>query len=264
MSRRRKHEEHSNHEAWAIPYGDLVTLLLAFFVVMYAISSVNEGKYHVLSDSMVAAFRGTPKRVVPAQVGEQPILGRSTGSLGASQSIPPPVPIELTAPDPETLALRTMAEQLTDAMGDLIDKGLVVVRRGDTFVEVVIRTDILFASGSAVLNPKAVEVIRLLGQTLAPFPNDIRVEGYTDDRPIRSAAFKSNWELSAARAASVLHVMSDSGLPGPRLSVLAYGEYRPVAPNDTEAGRNANRRVALVIVGAPAPRTTTANQVAAR
>jgi chemotaxis protein MotB len=266
MSRRRqrKHEEHANHEAWAIPYGDLVTLLLAFFVVMYAISSVNEGKYRVLSDSMVSAFGGTPKTIAPLQIGDQPILGNSIGNLGAAQPIPPPTPVQLTAPDPEALALRTMAEQLTEAMSDLIDQELVVVRRSETYVEVEIRTDILYASGSAELNPKAIEVIRLLGQTLAPFPNDIRVEGYTDDRPIRSAAFRSNWELSAGRAASVVHVMMEAGLPGPRLSVLAYGEHRPVAPNDTEAGRNANRRVVLVIAGAPSPRTTTANQVAAR
>jgi chemotaxis protein MotB len=157
-----------------------------------------------------------------------------------------------------------MAEQLEGAMSDLIDQDLVVVRRTATSVEVEIRADILFSSGSAELGSKPAEVIALLGRTLAPFPNEIRVEGYTDDRPIRSAAFKSNWELSAGRASSVIHVMLGAGLEGKRLSAVAYGEHRPVRPNDSEAGRNANRRVVLVIVGAPPARSTTANQVAVR
>jgi chemotaxis protein MotB len=135
MARRKKHEEHQNHEAWAIPYGDLITLLLAFFVVMYAISSVNEGKYRVLSDSLVAAFRG---------VGE-----RSASSLAA-----PVVQIESDL-DPRLLALRRMAEQLEAAMQPLIAQGMLDVHRGDGFVEVAIRSDILFASGVAQLTETA-------------------------------------------------------------------------------------------------------------
>jgi chemotaxis protein MotB len=238
MSRRHKHEEHTNHESWAIPYGDLVTLLLAFFVVMYAISSVNEGKYKVVSDSLNAAFRGEPLTAQPIQVGTE-----------ASTTVAAPVVQLPSEEEQKTMALRQMAEQLESAMSPLIAQGLVDVHSGDGFVEVSIRSDILFSSGVAQLSTDAQPVIRLLGATLQAFPNNIQVEGHTDDVPIRTAQFKSNWELSAARAASVVHLLIESGVAPQRLSVLAFGEFRPVLPNSTPDGRNANRRVVLTIVG---------------
>jgi chemotaxis protein MotB len=238
MGRKSRHEEHANHEAWAIPYGDLVTLLLAFFVVMYSISSVNEGKYRVVSDSLNAAFRGTPSTTSPIQVGNK-----------AATTVAAPV-VQL---DDEalvkTMALRQMAERVASAMSPLIAQGLLDVHTGDGFIEVSIRSDILFGSGSAALATDAAPVIQLLGTTLKSFPNHIRVEGHTDNVPIKTAAFNSNWELSAVRAASVVHLLIDSGVDANRLSVVAFGEFRPVLPNTTPDGRNANRRVVLVIVG---------------
>ena len=258
MSRRKRyrHEEHANHESWAIPYGDLVTLLLAFFVVMYAISSVNAGKYRVLSDSLVAAFRGTAMTADPAQVGDHTALSsdnlhssivKQLAMQAQSGSLLQAKPV-LNALDPQALALRRMAEEIETAMGSLIDANLVVVRRHDTWVEVEIKTDILFPSGVAKLSPEAGPVFALLAQALKPFPNQIRVEGYTDDRPIRTAAFQSNWELSAGRAASVVHLLTEQGMDPRRLSVTAFGEFRPVKPNDSVEGRNSNRRVVMVIV----------------
>lgn len=245
MSRRHKHEEHSNHESWAIPYGDLVTLLLAFFVVMYAISSVNEGKYRVVSDSLNAAFRGTSTVPEPIQVGE-----RSATSLAS-----PVVQID-SDKEARLLAMRPMATQLESAMRPLIAQDMVDVHSGDGFVEVAIRSDLLFASGVAQLSTDAQPVIRLLGETLHEFPNDIRVEGHTDNVPIRNSQFQSNWELSAARAANVVHLLTESGVNPKRLSVLAFGEYRPVLPNATADGRNANRRVVLTVMGSePLPGT---------
>jgi chemotaxis protein MotB len=141
-----------------------------------------------------------------------------------------------------------MAEGIEDAMSDLIDANLVVVRRQDNWVEVEIKTDILFPSGVAKLSPEAGPVFALLAEALKPFPNQIRVEGHTDDRPIKTAAFQSNWELSAGRAASVVHLLTSQGMDPRRLSVIAYGEFRPLKANDTAEGRNANRRVVLVIV----------------
>ena len=258
MSRRKRHrhEEHTNHESWAIPYGDLVTLLLAFFVVMYAISSVNAGKYRVLSDSLVAAFRGTAMTTDPKQIGDH--TAQSNDNLhssivnqlamqGKSRSLIEAKPI-IDAPNPQALALRRMAEEIESAMGSLIDANLVVVRRHDTWVEVEIKTDILFPSGVAKMSPEAGPVFALLARALQPFPNQIRVEGYTDDRPIKTAAFQSNWELSAGRAASVVHLLMQQGMDPRRLSVTAYGEFRPRQPNDSVEGRNSNRRVVMVIV----------------
>ena len=166
MARRHRHEEHTNHESWAIPYGDLVTLLLAFFVVMYSISSVNAGKYRVVSDSLNAAFRGAPTTPLPVQVGES-----------AASAIAAPIVQLQPQEDVRQIALRQMARQLEGAMSPLIAQGLVDVHNGDGFIEVSIRSDILFGSGIALLSPDAQPVIRLLGETLRAFPNNIQVEG---------------------------------------------------------------------------------------
>jgi chemotaxis protein MotB len=234
MSRRKRHEEHENHERWAIPYGDLVTLLLAFFVVMYSISQVSEGKYKILSDSLNAAFRGTPTTVLPIQVGEK-----------AATTIASPIvqlPNEL-----KSMALRQLAEQAEKAMAPLIVQGLVDVVRGNGRLSIAIRSDILFASGSSVLSVDAQPVIQLLGQVLSNFPVDIRVEGHTDNVPVASTQFPSNWELSAARAISVVHLLVADGIAPGRLSAVGYGEFRPALPNATPDGRNANRRVVLSV-----------------
>src|SRR5688572_28076665 len=257
MARRHKHEEHANHEAWAIPYGDLITLLLAFFVVMYAMSSVNEGKYRVLSDSLVAAFQGAPKTMEPIQVGEQQLgpgadlaitLPRQAMIDGQPQRAIQPIAMAQQARQQHD-ELAGVADEVEQAMSDLIDRELVTVRRHGKWVEVEIRTDILFPSGVATLSPPAEQVLQQLADTLKPFPNSIRVEGHTDNRPINTAAFPSNWELSAARAASVVHLFTRAGMDPARLAVVGLGENRPAQSNATAEGRNANRRVLLVILG---------------
>jgi len=270
MPRKKRHEDHLNHEAWAIPYGDLVTLLLAFFVVMYAISSVNEGKYRVLSDSLFAAFRGAPRTMEPVQVGEKQVgsgadvkttLVEQAMIQGQPRSMLAPLPVK-NAPDPKQAeaalitarqtqrakALQQVADQVARAMDDLVKANLVMVRRTDFWIEVEIKTDILFPSASAQLEPTAVGVIEKLGEALAPFPNAIRVEGHTDNRPIKTVAFISNWELSAARAGSVVRVLASKGVDPSRLAVIGYGENRPHAPNDTVDGRNSNRRGMFLLV----------------
>ncbi len=141
-----------------------------------------------------------------------------------------------------------MAADVGAALRALIQSGQVTVHQHDTWVGVDISTDILFDSGVARLSPKALTVMQRLADTLKPWPNAIRVEGHTDDRPINTAAFPSNWELSAARAASVVHLFMDRGIVPGRMAVLGFGPYRPVAPNTSTAGRNANRRVELVIL----------------
>jgi chemotaxis protein MotB len=133
-------------------------------------------------------------------------------------------------------------------MDDLVKQNLVVVRRSEFWIEVEIKTDILYPSGSAHLAPYAVDVIQRLGGALAPFPNPIRVEGHTDNKPISTVAFYSNWELSAARAGSVVRVLQAQGVGPERLAVIGYGDTRPAQLNDPEQGRNANRRVVVVIL----------------
>jgi chemotaxis protein MotB len=274
MARRKKHEEHVNAEAWAIPYGDLVTLLFALFTVMYAMSSVNEGKFRVLSDSMIAAFNGAPKSLQPLNIGEkeagkggdQELVGISPTALMKikDQKFMPegsPTPRDPTRSDSANAhdlpgALIRMQRQVQDAMQALIDAKLVTVRRENMWLEIEINADILFSSGAGDFTPAAEPVLDKLAEVLKPFPNPIRVEGHTDDRPIRTAAFPSNWELSAARAASVVHQFTKQGVDPLRLEIVGFGEFHPRQPNDTSEGRNANRRVVVLVLEEVAPGAT--------
>src|SRR6202051_665443 len=270
MARRKKHEEHVNAEAWAIPYGDLVTLLFALFPVMYAMSSVNEGKFRVLSDSMIAAFHGAPKSMQPINIGskqpgkggDKPLVGVSPTALMKLNSKSTPGG-DLTPRDPaagkgfahEDLpgALIRMERQVQNAMQALIDAKLVTVRRENMWLEIEINTDILFPSGSGAFAAQAEPVLDKLGGVVKPFPNPIRVEGHTDDRPIRTSAFPSNWELSAARAASVVHQFTKQGIDPLRLEIVGFGEFHPRQANSSNEGRNANRRVAVLVLEAVSP-----------
>ncbi|HUO81217.1 MAG TPA: flagellar motor protein MotD [Steroidobacteraceae bacterium] len=279
MARKKKHEEHLNHEAWAIPYGDLVTLLFALFTVMYAMSSVNEGKYRVLSDSLVAAFRGAPKTTTPITVekassgkgGDQHLTGVRPTALMKLRDPRPTLPgMERTAElgataakdaqghaqgggtDPK-YALFKMADDVRKALQGLIDQKVVNVRQTAFSLEVEIKTDILFPSGVAAVSPGALPVLTKIAEILKPFPNAIRVEGHTDNRPISTSVFPSNWELSAARAANVVQLFSKAGVDPLRMEVLGLGEFRPVAPNDSADGRNSNRRVVIVVLEQKVP-----------
>ncbi|HSZ08844.1 MAG TPA: flagellar motor protein MotD [Steroidobacteraceae bacterium] len=266
MARKKKHEEHMNHEAWAIPYGDLVTLLFALFTVMYAMSSVNEGKFRVLSDAMIAAFNGAPKSMRPVNLGEpeqgkggdKPLVGITPTALikiKTEQNNPSP-PVIVAAREAAGSLIR-MEREVQDAMRALIDAKLITVRRESMWLEIEINTDILFPSGSGAFSTAAEPVLDKLAEVLKPFPNPIRVEGHTDDRPIHTAAFPSNWELSAARAASVVHQFTKQGIDPLRLEIVGFGEFHPRQPNDSSEGRNANRRVAVLVLEAVSPADTT-------
>jgi chemotaxis protein MotB len=266
MARKKKHEEHVNAEAWAIPYGDLVTLLFALFTVMYAMSSVNEGKFRVLSDSMVAAFNGAPKSMQPVNIGEkEPGKGGDKPLVGITPTVFLKIKDGKNTPDGQLVprdptktegatsadlpgALIRMQRQVQDAMQSLIDAKLVTVRRENMWLEIEINADILFPSGAGEFAPAAEPVLDKLAEVLKPFPNPIRVEGHTDDRPIRTNAFPSNWELSAARAASVVHQFTRQGIDPLRLEIVGFGEFHPRQPNDTADGRNANRRVVVLVL----------------
>ena len=272
MARKRKHEDHTNHEAWAIPYGDLVTLLLAFFVVMYALSTINEGTFRVLSDSLQAAFRGAPRTLEPVNVGEK---SRGSGADIAVSIVqqatlngqPRQLLEAITVDSKLTMggrkdtdrhdadgkvivppALGRVADEIEKALAPLMAANMIAVRRHSTWVEVEIRTDILFASGVAKLSDAALPPLTILAETLAKYPNPVRVEGHTDNRPINTSTFPSNWELSAARAASVVHLFARGGVDPARLAVIGLGEFRPAQSNATATGRNANRRVLIVIL----------------
>jgi chemotaxis protein MotB len=256
MARKQKHEEHENHERWLVSYADFITLLFAFFVVMYSISSVNEGKYRVLSDSLMAAFRSSPKTMLPIQEG-QPAKAPQTQNLAqrpeANLVAPPDLPLPDVARRKKNaggppMPAAEIATRLEEQFDRLIDEDLIAVRFNDDYVELEIKGDIIFLPGSTQLTREAQDIVRQLGLVLRNFPNVLRVEGFTDDTPVKSVVYPSNWELSGARAGAVVRELVGQGVPPPRLSAVGYGQYRPIADNDTPEGRNRNRRVNVVVL----------------
>jgi chemotaxis protein MotB len=255
--RRRKVEEHENHERWLVSYADFITLLFAFFVVMYSISSVNEGKYRVLSNSLESIFSDSPRSAEPVQIGE---LSRGEGVLSAQPGIAdvPIFNIELPStpnytPPPvaeETIqTINELSQQLSSTLADLIDSDDVSIKKGDDWLELEMKSNVLFGSGEARLETQAVPIIGEIAAILQSSANPIHVEGFTDNNPINTPRFPSNWELSAARAASVVHLLERYGLNPSRMTAVGYGEFKPIANNATEEGRKKNRRVILVLLG---------------
>lgn len=281
MARKKKHEEHVNHERWLVSYADFITLLFAFFVVMYSISSVNDGKYRVLSDSLISAFRQQPHSISPIQPGDGTPTPQGDLPIPGSQSLitlPVPMPEapkqkdvddaeaadetqsksdKLKPTDVPTFAdpkMGEIADKITAAMTGLIKDDLITVRRDERWLEVEIKSSILFPSGSARLTPTALPMLKELADIVAPFPNPIHVEGFTDNIPIHTIAFLSNWELSASRAASVVHLFMQSGVAPERMAAIGYGEFKASGDNATAEGRAKNRRVVLVIMPGEDPR----------
>lgn len=266
MIRRKQEAEHENHERWVISYADFITLLFAFFVVMYSISSVNEGKYKVLSDSLVTVFHAQSRTIDPVTVGEQQL--RATND----QLIQLPVPGEFPARDDykytvegvfddvevrslkqgemrdnEIDRLSKLSEQMATTLEQQIKSGEVEIKSNGEWIEVNIQASVLFPSGSAVLQPEAQTILGNLALVLKDSTNPVHVEGYTDNVPIETPQFPSNWELSAARAASVVRLFQEQKLDPARLAAVGYAEFHPVADNKTEEGRARNRRISLVI-----------------
>ncbi|MDH5570529.1 MAG: flagellar motor protein MotD [Gammaproteobacteria bacterium] len=243
-SRRHKHHDHENTDRWLVSYADFITLLFAFFVVMYSMSSINEGKYRVLSDTLVEAFKTPPKAPMPIQLGQE------------SKSIRPAEPeskqialVNIRPQKPQyTKQMDRLAENLSENLAPLVNKDLIKITKDKLWVKVEINNRVLFSSGEAKLSDPAYPVLEELSEVLRKLPNHIDVEGHTDNIPISTSVYPSNWELSAARAASVVHLFTKNGVNPERLSAIGFGEFRPLAENDTGLGRNQNRRVAVVIL----------------
>lgn len=252
MKRRRHHEEeHPNHERWLVSYADFITLLFAFFVVMYSISSINEGKYRILSETLNEVFsdrvtRAQPERTLnPIQIGQ---IKRTEHLLPEN----PPVTPNVTNPsdDPsqaEQTQLAAAAEQIERVLAPYIQDDLIAVKKENSWVEIELKSGLLFASGSAELTPTVIPMIEKLADIFNTLDSPINVEGHTDNKPIATREFPSNWELSANRAASVVHQLMKNGVKPARMAAIGYGEHHPIADNTNEEGRYKNRRVVIVI-----------------
>ena len=256
-----------NNDRWLVSYADFITLLFAFFVVMYSISSLNEAKYRSLTHSIGTAFS---KKDQPSTGNiEDPLQLRTPPAV--TQSLPPQAlpmlqsgqPKLLENPSDEELEkkrqlsdailkerrqLQAASEQLQAALAPYIDIDMVSVVSYDYWVSLEMSSALLFASGNAELSQEALPVLKKVAEVIAPMHNAVNVEGHTDNVPITTVQFRSNWDLSAARASSVVEELSKLGIEPSRLSAIGYGEYHPVADNTIEEGRFKNRRVSLVLM----------------
>lgn len=236
-----------------VSYADFVTLLFAFFVVMYSISSLNEGKYKILSTAITEAF--TEPSII-----EKERLTEAISLFEQPPTVAEPLPLE-SEPYAEVQQRRELSEailkereklsdaskQFEDVLSPMIKDNLVSVKKHDFWIELQMSSELLFTSGSDQLSKRATDVIKIIAAVVAPLPNAISVEGYTDNIPIGTVIFRSNWDLSSARATSVVHEMIKAGVDPLRLSATGYGEYHPIADNGDEKGRFKNRRVTLVM-----------------
>jgi chemotaxis protein MotB len=247
MARKKPVEEHENHERWLVSYADFITLLFAFFVVMYAISSINEGKYRVLSDSLVSAFQQPPTsdKLIKMQARHSEILEGTGKPVGKSIVQPPRESAEQKAAAEK---MKSVAKNVLEAMQPLIRSGEVRVTQSPKGVTVEINASTLFNSGDAVLQPKSVDTLSAVARVLATTDNPIQVEGHTDNVPINSPSYPSNWELSSARAGSVVRLFTEMGVPAARMVAIGYADNRPLDVNTTLEGRTRNRRVNVLIL----------------
>ncbi|MFO7610814.1 MAG: OmpA family protein [Candidatus Krumholzibacteriia bacterium] len=236
MARQKKIVVKKGLDGWVMTYGDMMSLLLTFFVLIVSFSSMQEVKFEQAAKSLKDAFgvMASPEAVIELNV---PLVPRDTFRESDLEFL-----YEIRSVEKEVLD----REVQDDVQVEIRDDG-VLFRMTAPF---------LFDSGRAELRPEAAPVLDRLGRMFRKFPAEVRVEGHTDDIPIASGRFPSNWELSAARAVSVARYFQAAGLPAGRLAATGYGEHRPVAGNDSPQGRTANRRVEILLkwTGREAPR----------
>ncbi len=229
MARKKKVEEPENHERWLISYADFITLLFAFFVVMYSISAVNEGKLKVLGDSISTAFNpfipfsATKIRIVEAQTGTQP--NEQVFDIGV-------------------MTFRRIREGVKEMDRDEIMK----VDREARGIVIRLPDEMVFESGKAEILPRFNATLLKIAVLIKEVPNHLQIEGHTDNIPINTPAYPSNWELSTSRSVAILRSLIAASIDPMRLSAAGYGEFKPIASNDTPEGRAKNRRVEIIIL----------------
>lgn len=233
--RQREEEQQSGAPGWMVSYADLTQLLLTFFILLFALSSIDAYKFRQAVVSLQGALGVLPSGTGVIDIWEEPRVPRSLGQdeHGDREA----VAMEIVK---EAFQNYLHAQSLTGSVHlELTERGLVV-----SFMDKV-----LFSVGDAKLRPEANEVLREVATILHNIPNDIRIEGHTCDLPIRTPNFPSNWELSTGRACTVLrYFIEETRLAPERFSAMGYGEYRPKVPNIDEPSRSLNRRVDVVIL----------------
>lgn len=238
MAKKIKHPEHVNHERWLVSYADFITLLFAFFTVLYATSQTDTKKVQEFVGSVERAFAFTLFDPGSNNV----ILDSRNGSIDSGL-------YDLA------MAMTSMEKRMEEVIKTSDLGADVAIRNSAEGLVVTMKTLNLFESGSDILKLQAHATLKKISHELNSQPFLVRVEGHTDSQPIRGAQFPSNWDLASARAMSVLRELLQNGISPERLSTAAFAEYRPVADNRTSKGRASNRRVDIVILRQLAPGT---------
>lgn len=233
MRHRREDDDADKPDRWLISYADFITLLFALFVVLYAYSQVNEGKYKALSESLGEAFGRSGSGILPA-------AGRVIGNQQA------PMSPDSRADERIEMRSRTLGG-LRDALRRMVDTGEVRITESPDGVVIDFTASALFDTGVAEPSARAREAITAAARLVSATDYRVTVEGHTDDTPISTRTFASNWELSAARAAAVARLFEAEGVAGSRLTAQGFGPHRPVALNSDAAGRARNRRVVAIL-----------------
>ncbi len=235
-----KHEERENHERWLVSYADFITLLFAFFVVMYSISTVNVGKYRTVSESIKAALH--------------PVVSSPSSPAAFTMSANKPALTTPNAPGSREVAIRRLKNLLKGIKGSPQFAVVQVVEKVNGDIVITIPDQLLFNSGEASLRTDALPFLEGLGSSIVELNRYTKVEGHTDNVPIRTAQFPSNWELSAARAVMVVRVLSELyGVPPKHLAAIGLADTRPITANLDQEQRAKNRRVEVVILEQPPP-----------
>lgn len=256
MARRVIEEGEINRDRWMVSYADFMTLLLSFFVVMYSVSKIDQEKYQALTRTMDAAFNVPPASLSPIQVGD-PVTAVNPGVVEHSVESPEQKPTAGQTEEPEQKSttsepqlpeeFKRISREVEQKFSDLIARDLVSVQGNEEWLAIELKSSLLFESGEAEPGFDAQPIMAALADTVRSGGLPIRVEGFTDDQPIASDIYPSNWELSSARAASIVKMLAENGVSESRLAAIGYAEFQPVGPNDSEEGRAANRRVVLMI-----------------
>lgn len=258
--RRRRHTDgagHENEERWLLTYADMITLLLALFVVLFAISSVNVSKVKMLQQSLRDAFSGkvmsggeaimhTSNSVSVRTLDTQPRVIPETPTIGKPDSAAAQAALAARREEDELQRLKRMLDAFAAAHGFRAQVETVVTRRG--LVVRLLTDNVLFDSGLADIKPRGLPLLAEVGTLLGvDHVHPIVVEGHTDDVPIATSKYASNWELSTARASAVVRWLIGRRLPARRFSAAGYADLRPLASNGSAAGRARNRRVEVVL-----------------
>ncbi|MBI2422670.1 MAG: flagellar motor protein MotB [Candidatus Hydrogenedentes bacterium] len=262
MSKKKAHaEEHENEERWLLTYADLITLLMVFFVVMYAMSNADAVRFAQAAASFRETFGDNPKlSVAPAVPAPR-----------SSRKLPPEGGPNKGSGDERLRKLKSLGEDLKKVAEDRGLKESLTMRYDPKGPKLIMSLSdaLLFDVGTADLTDAARAFMTPLGEVLRSQPNDIQIEGHTDNVPIQTGRYSSNFSLSTERAVNVIMYLANSGgVPLEKMSASGYGEFRPIAENDSPEGRAKNRRVEFVIYSGPeaagdeaAPTGEDANQV---